>query len=59
MCLAIYEFDPVSFLIAPGLVRQGPLKKTKVKLNLLTHSDMLLMVENKPKVEYAMIFIDV
>ena len=40
--LKIYEFDPVRFLIAPGLVRQGSLKKTKVKLDLLTHTDMLL-----------------
>ena len=59
MCLEIYELDFVCFLTSPGLKRQGPLKKTKVKLDLLTNIDMLLMVENVSEVEYAMLFIDV
>ena len=45
MCLEIYELDPAKFLSAPGLAWQAALKKTKVKLDLLTDIDMLLMVE--------------
>ena len=44
MCLEIYEVDPVHFLSAPDLALQATLKKTKVKLDLLTNIDMLLMV---------------
>ena len=45
MCIEIYELDPVKFRSAPGLAWQEALKKTKVKLDLLTDIDMLLMVE--------------
>ena len=45
MCLDIYELDPVYFVSAPGLAWQACLKKTGVKLELLTDIDMLLMVE--------------
>ena len=45
MCLEIYEFDPAKFLSAPGFTWQVALKKTKVKLDLLTNIDMLLMVK--------------
>ena len=45
MCLEIYELDLAHFLTAPGLAWQGELKKTKVKLDLSTFSDMLLMEE--------------
>ena len=44
-CIEIYELDPAHFLSAPGLAWQACLKKTKVKLELLTDIDMLLMVE--------------
>ena len=44
-CTEIYELDPAHFLSAPGLAWQACLKKTKVKLELLTDIDMLLMVE--------------
>ena len=44
-CLKIYKLDPAKFLSAPGLAWQAALKKTKVKLDLLTDIDMLLMVE--------------
>ena len=44
MCLKIYELDPSKFLSAPGLAWQAALKKTKVKLDLLTDIDMLLMI---------------
>ena len=45
MCLEIYELDPAHFLSAPGLDWQAALKQTKVKLDLLTDINMLLMVE--------------
>ena len=45
MCIGIYEFDHAKFLSAPGLAWQAALKKTKVKLDLSTDIDMLLMVE--------------
>ena len=44
-CIEIYELDPAHFLSAPGLAWQACLKKTKVKLELLTDIDMLLIVE--------------
>ena len=45
MCLEIDELDSTKFLSPPGLGWQAALKKTKVKLDLLTDIDMLLMVE--------------
>ena len=47
MYLTIYQFDPAKFISASGLAWQAALKKTKVKLNLLTDIDMLLMVEKR------------
>ena len=44
-CIKVYELDPAHFLSAPGLAWQACLKKTEVKLELLTDVDMLLMVE--------------
>ena len=44
MCLEIYVLDPAHFFpTRNGMV--SSLKKTKVKLDLLTDIDMLLMVE--------------
>ena len=45
MCIEVYELDPAHFLSAPRLTWQACLKKTDVKLELLTDVDMLLMVE--------------
>ena len=45
MCLEIYKLDPAKYISAPRLAWQAALKKTKVKLELLTDIDMLLMVE--------------
>ena len=45
MCLKIYKTASAKFLSAPGLAWQATFKKTKVKLELLTDIDMLLMVE--------------
>ena len=44
-CLKVYELDPAHFLSLPGLAWQACLKKTSVKLELLTNHDMLLMME--------------
>ena len=44
-CIKVYELDPAHFLSAPGLAWQICLKKTEVKLELLTDVDILLMVE--------------
>ena len=44
-CIKIYKLDPGKFLSAPGLAWQTALKKTKVKLDLLTDIDVLSMVE--------------
>ena len=45
ICLKIYKIDPAKLLSAPGLAWQAALKKAKLKLDLLTDTDMLLMVE--------------
>ena len=45
MGLKIYHLDPVKFFSAPGLAWQEALKKTELKLKLLTDIDILLMVE--------------
>ena len=45
MCLKVYELDPVHFFSLPRLAWQACLKKTNVKVELLTDYDMLLMVE--------------
>ena len=44
-CLEIYELDPIYFVSAPGLAWQACLKKTEVKLELITDYDMILMIE--------------
>ena len=44
-CFKIY--DPAHFLFAPGLAWQACLKKTGVKLVLLTDDDMILMFEEE------------
>ena len=44
-CLKVYELDTAHFLSLPGVAWQACLKKTNIKLELLTDYDMLLMVE--------------
>ena len=46
MCSKVYELDPAHFLSLPGLAWQACLKKTNVKLKLLSDYGMLLMVED-------------
>ena len=45
MHIKIYELDSAKFLSAPGLAWQAALKKAKLKLDLLTDINMLLIVE--------------
>ena len=45
-CIEIYELDPLHFGSTPGLAWEACLKKTEVKLKLITDYDMLMMVEN-------------
>ena len=59
MCFETYELDPVHFLSAPGLAWQAALKKTKVKLDLLTDIDMLLVVEKGIKGGLVTLFMDI
>ena len=44
-CIEIFELGLANFLFAPRLAWQACLKRTAVKLELLTDIDMLLMVE--------------
>ena len=58
ICLEICEPDPVCFLTAPGLAWQAALKKTKVKLDLLTDINVLLMLGKGMRGGYFMLFIN-
>ena len=42
-CIEHYKLDPAHFYTSPGLAWKACLKKTEVKLELLTDLDMLLM----------------
>ena len=44
-CLQHYSLDPAHFYTSPGLAWKACLKKTGVRLELLTDPDMLLMSE--------------
>ena len=46
-CIEIFEVDPAHVLSAPGLAWQTCLKKTEVKLELLTDNDMLMIIEKE------------
>ena len=45
ICINHYGLDPASYFSAPGLSWDDALKITKVQLDLLSDSDMLLMIE--------------
>ena len=49
----------LAFFLKPGLAWQAVLKKAKIKLNLLTEVDMLLMVEKSEEEEYVTLFINI
>ena len=44
-CLKHYKLDPAHFYTSPGLAWKACLKRTGIKLELLTNPDMLLMFE--------------
>ena len=44
-CLEYHKLDPTHFYTSPGLAWQACLKKTGIRLELLTDPDMLLMFE--------------
>ena len=44
-CLEHYSLDPTHFYTAPGLAWKACLRKTRVRLELLTNPNMLLMFE--------------
>ena len=46
-CLKTYETDPAKFLSAAGLAWQAALRKTKVKLDLLSDIDFLLILKKR------------
>ena len=46
VCMKNYELGPAHFVSLPGLAWQACLKKTNVKIELITDSDMLLMIED-------------
>ena len=45
VCMQNYELDPAWYFTSPGLASDAALKTTKVKLELLSDADMLLMFE--------------
>ena len=45
ICMNVYELDPDYFFSAPVLAWAACLKKTRVKLELISDVDMLLMIE--------------
>ena len=44
-CIETYKLDPAYFLSATGLFWQACLRRTEVKLELLTDNEMLMMFE--------------
>ncbi|XP_015123336.1 uncharacterized protein LOC107045547 [Diachasma alloeum] len=44
-CFSTYELDPLHYYTAPGLAFDAMLKHTKVNLELLTDSEMILFIE--------------
>ncbi|XP_015126397.1 uncharacterized protein LOC107047975 [Diachasma alloeum] len=44
-CLSTYELDPLHYYTAPGLAFDAMLKHTKVSLELLTDTEMILFIE--------------
>ncbi|XP_065652769.1 uncharacterized protein LOC136080089 [Hydra vulgaris] len=45
VCMKIYKLDPAWYYTSPGLAWDAALKKTKVKLELLSDYDMILMIK--------------
>ena len=47
MSLKIYELDPAYFVSLPGFTWYACMKITRVKLELITDINMLLMIESR------------
>ncbi|XP_065662831.1 uncharacterized protein LOC136085451 [Hydra vulgaris] len=45
VCMKNYKLDPAWYYTSPGLAWDAALKKTKVKLELLSNYDMILMIK--------------
>ena len=56
MCLEIYRLDSAHSLSAPRIVWQASFGKNKVKFDLLTDFNMLLIEEKVLEVKYSMLF---
>ena len=54
-CIKIYELDPAYVLSTPGLACQACLKKTEIKLELLTIIDMLLWLKKELEEDCVML----
>ncbi|XP_065664661.1 uncharacterized protein LOC136086296 [Hydra vulgaris] len=46
VCMKNYKLDPAWYYTSPGLAWEAALRKTKVKLQLLSDYDMILMIKN-------------
>ena len=55
VCLENYELDPAWYFTSPGLAWDASLKKTEVKLELLTDIEMLQMIEKGTRGGVSMI----
>ena len=55
VCLENYQLDPAWYYTSPGLAWDAALKKTRVRLELLTDPDMLLMFEEGIRGGFSMI----
>ena len=58
ICLKHYKLDPAHFHTSPGLAWRACLKHTRVRLEVLTDPDMLLMFEWGSEVELLKRFVN-
>ena len=57
-CIEMYGLDPSYFYSAPGLAWQAYLKRTEVKLELVTDYQMLLILKKELEAECVNLHID-
>ena len=57
ICLEIYELETSHFLSAPEIAWQAAIKQVKIKLDLVTDTGILLMVEKVLEVQFVMLFL--
>ncbi|XP_065654868.1 uncharacterized protein LOC136081480 [Hydra vulgaris] len=56
LCINIYDLDPAWYYTSPGLAWNAALKKTKIKLELLSDYDMILMIKKGIRGDIFMIY---